>query len=114
MAGLGWQGKNLLLVNRRVGPRLRLVTVLTDLELEPDGPTTNRCGKCIECVKACPAGALKGTPFGDGYAAREDAYDLAACTKFMEKELNRQPDTADWLCGLCIRSCPYGRGAKPY
>jgi epoxyqueuosine reductase QueG len=55
MAGLGWQGKSLLLINPEYGPRVRLVTVLTDMPLTPDRPIENRCGKCLECVKACPA-----------------------------------------------------------
>ena len=45
-AGIGWQGKSLLVVNPEFGPRLRLVTVLTDAPLAPDEPLTNRCGAC--------------------------------------------------------------------
>ncbi len=59
MAGLGWQGKSLLLINPEYGPRVRLVTILTDMPLTPDGPVKNRCGACLECVQACPASAIK-------------------------------------------------------
>jgi len=60
VAGLGWQGKSLLIVSPRFGPRLRLSTVLTDMPMEPDGPIPNRCGECHVCIEACPAGAIKG------------------------------------------------------
>ncbi len=52
-AGLGWQGKSLLLVTPKHGPRVRLVTVLTDLDLPPDEPVKNRCGTCTACADAC-------------------------------------------------------------
>ena len=54
MAGLGWQGKSLLLVNPEYGPRIRLATILTDAPLEPDSPMDNRCGDCTRCADACP------------------------------------------------------------
>ena len=112
MAGLGWQGKSLLLVNPEVGPRIRLVTILTDLDLPPDQPLPNGCGKCRECEKACPAGAIKGTPFGEGYAAREDAWDMTACTGVMKADFNHRPEVTPWICGLCIKACPIGRKRK--
>ena len=112
MSGLGWQGKSLLLINPRVGPRLRLTTILTDLELPADQPLPNRCGQCRECVKACPAGAIKGTPFGDGYKNREEAWDLSACTRKLAEDFSQRPGINSMICGLCIKACPFGRLVK--
>ncbi|MBF0529431.1 MAG: DUF1847 domain-containing protein, partial [Deltaproteobacteria bacterium] len=114
MAGLGWQGKSLLLVNPNVGPRLRVVTILTDAPLEADQPLPNGCGKCLECATACPAGAIKGTPFGQGYQTRAEAWDIAACTRQLES-FNVRPGLKDhFICGLCIKPCPIGRIDKEY
>ncbi|OQW96708.1 MAG: 4Fe-4S ferredoxin, partial [Desulfobacteraceae bacterium A6] len=60
MAGIGWQGKNLLLITAKYGSRVRLVTVLTNTPLKVDSPVKNRCGECTMCRDACPVGAIKG------------------------------------------------------
>ena len=54
-AGLGWIGKNGLLISTDYGPRLSLATVLTDAPLEPDAPMEHSlCGECMLCMKHCP------------------------------------------------------------
>jgi len=65
MAGLGWQGKSLLIINPKYEPRVRYATFLTDLPLTPDEPIENKCGKCKQCIKACPVGAIKNLSFTD-------------------------------------------------
>ena len=107
MAGLGWQGKSLLLVNPEHGPRIRLVTVLTDAPLTADVPIENRCGDCVSCVEACPAGAIKGVSTKDHYGSREEAVDLQSCLDQLA-EFMRLPGITDTVCGLCIKACPYG------
>src|SRR5512146_302083 len=60
-AGLGWIGKNGLLISPSYGPRLSLGTVLTDAPLEPDRPIeSSRCGKCLLCIEYCPSKAITG------------------------------------------------------
>ncbi len=108
MAGLGWQGKSLLLVNPRYGPRIRLVTVLTDSLLNVDGPIENGCGQCTLCRDACPAGAIKGVPTKDHYKSREEAIDLQLCTQKLN-EFSKLPGVEATICGICIRVCPFGR-----
>ena len=81
LAGIGWQGKSLLIVSPQYGPRIRLSTILTDMPLSSDKPVRNRCGTCNECTKACPASAIKNIRTEDRYANREDALHFRRCVE---------------------------------
>lgn len=107
-AGLGWQGKSLLLVTPNFGPRVRLATVLTDLPLEPGAPLKNRCGTCRECAKACPAQAIRNVSTTDHYERREDAVELRQChAKLLQ--FKERPEIGYTFCGVCIAACPFGK-----
>lgn len=108
MAGLGWQGKSLLLVTPRFGPRVRLSSVLTDLPLEFDSPIRNRCGNCTECTEACPAGAIRNVNTGFHYSRRDEALDLDKCHKHLLGYV-KVPGVEYTFCGQCIPVCPFGR-----
>jgi len=112
MAGIGWQGKSLLLVTPEFGPRVRLVTVLTDAPLAVDDPLKSRCGTCDQCKQACPAGAIKGTPSEERYASREDAVDIGRCAGKLVNEFSKMPEIGASICGLCIKACPFSRIEK--
>lgn len=109
MAGLGWQGKSLLLVNPQYGPRIRLVTVLTDALLNIDGPIKNRCGKCMRCRDACPVGAIKGIGTKQHYRNRSEAIYLGRCAEKLAGEFSKLPNVGSPICGICIKVCPFGR-----
>lgn len=94
-AGLGWWGRNNLLVTSEYGSQVRLVTVLTDLELEPDPPTAEDCGDCCACVEACPAGAI---------AFDREKFDLPACHKKL-REFSNHRGFGQLICGLCLKAC---------
>jgi epoxyqueuosine reductase len=111
MAGLGWQGKSLLLINPEYGPRVRLVTVLTDMSLIPDQPIKNRCGNCLECVQACPASAIKNASTDSFYPNREVAVDLEKCHQKLI-EFRAFPGINTRICGVCIKVCPFGKRKK--
>lgn len=97
-AGLGWRGRNNLLVSEEYGSQVRLVTVLTDLDLEEDRPTELDCGDCYDCIDACPAGAI---------SENEEEFDLAACHKKLS-EFARPENIGIYICGLCLRPCAGG------
>lgn len=112
MAGLGWQGKNLLLITPQYGSRVRLVTVLTEAPLMADAPVENRCGKCILCRDACPAKAIRGVNTVDHYKDRNEALDFARCVEKLTGEYARLPEIGTDICGICIKVCPFGRKMK--
>lgn len=108
MAGIGWQGKSLLLVNRQCGPRLRLTTVLTDMPLEPDSPVKNLCGACASCADACPAGAIRNVSTESHYESREAAVHLNRCYAKLS-DFKEMQGIGYTFCGVCIAVCPYGK-----
>lgn len=99
LAGLGWIGRNNLLVNERFGSRVRLVTVLTDLPLEIDFPTTRDCGACRACLSVCPAGAI---------SERVEDFDHIRCYEQL-RTFSKTLHFSHHICGVCVKAC---RGFK--
>ena len=93
-AGLGWQGRSLLIVSPRYGPTHRWIGVLTDMELRGSTAIPNQCGDCTLCVEVCPAGALNLVEFDDHPASREDVLDVGLCK-------------GDDGCTECLTVCPW-------
>jgi len=101
LAGLGVFGKNSLLLSTKFGPRIRLVSVVTDAPLAAGKPLdVDLCKDCDKCIRACPAGALKG----------ERVVDKLRCDTH-HAEVGKQLQLEDWdqICGVCIRVCPVGQ-----
>jgi epoxyqueuosine reductase QueG len=94
-AGVGWLGRNNLLVTPDYGAQVRLVTVLTDLDLAPDRPVENGCAECRACVSACPAHAI-----GESAAEFKNLDCFALLKEFRSKRYVSQ-----YICGLCVRAC---------
>lgn len=95
LAGLGWIGRNNLLVNKRLGSDFRLVSILTDMPLKTDRPVKEGCGECVSCVKVCPAGAIKKEP---------SSFDHLACFNKL-KEFQKKRLVDQYICGVCVRVC---------
>jgi len=108
-SGLGWVGKNGLLINRQYGSKLCWATVLTDAPLPVDEPTgRSECGDCDLCVKHCPSGAIKGEHWSLNDPLRELVrYDKCRALKVGKTALASKPN-----CGFCITVCPYSRRRK--
>jgi epoxyqueuosine reductase QueG len=105
-AGLGWIGRNGLLINPEYGPRLSFATVLTDAPLQTNHPIeTSQCGDCKLCVEFCPSEAITGNEW-----SRDNPY--TELVKFKDCRNHKKGRTAfkdKPNCGLCITICPYGR-----
>jgi epoxyqueuosine reductase QueG len=110
LAGLGWIGKNDLLINRYYGGRLRFATVLTDFDLRANQKIEpNRCGRCHICAQACPAEAIKDTRLKDYPSSREEVLYFERCRQKLENDFARGLNLGKPICGICIKVCPFSR-----
>lgn len=110
--GLGWTGKNTLLINPEQGSFHFIAIILTDLLIEPDAPETDHCGNCSLCVDTCPTGAL------------EHPYELnpSKCLSYLTiekkavlpEELQDKFNNRIYGCDICQDICPYNRLAVPH
>jgi epoxyqueuosine reductase QueG len=108
-AGLGWVGKNALLITPQFGPRIRLATVLTDMPLPVGEPiTAGRCGECTACACACPARAIQGVEWQAGLE-RDLLVDARACLNTARGLLRERVGADNAVCGVCVAVCPTGR-----
>ena len=106
-AGLGWIGKNCLLVTQKYGSAVRLSSLLTDAPLHFDTTITeSRCGKCAICVNRCPAKALTGELWTPG-TSREALFFKEKCKKTQLQRMKQATGIETDLCGLCFAVCPY-------
>ena len=94
-AGIGWIGRNNLLVSSEFGARQRLLTVLTNMPLKPDKPVPWGCGECRACLSSCPSRSIKERP--------ED-FDHVGCFQMM-KVLVKKAGINQNICGLCVKAC---------
>lgn len=105
LAGLGWIGKNGLFIHKEYGPRVRLGTVLTDLEVVCDSTIMkSQCGACNKCVSSCPALALTGKAWTYG-SERSQIIDAKACSEYMNQKFKHIGRGS--VCGICIKVCPH-------
>jgi epoxyqueuosine reductase QueG len=106
LAGLGWIGKNCLLITPERGPRVRWATVLTDAPLKAGGARmAERCGECRLCVDACPVKAFTGRGFSPD-EPREARFRAESCDRHF-KAMKARGESE--VCGMCLHACPYGR-----
>ena len=108
-AGVGWIGKNTLVLDRALGSYFFLAELFTDLELDAVPLATDHCGGCTRCHAACPTGAL-----GPGYTM-----DPRRCIAYLTIEhrtaipLDLRAELGNWIfgCDVCQDACPWNRDA---
>lgn len=112
-SGLGWIGKNTLLLNKNMGSFFFLAEIVCDISFDQyDGPTTDHCGTCTACIDACPTDAII-EPY---------QLDASKCISYLTIELkDKIPDEFngkmnDWIfgCDVCQDVCPWNRHSKPH
>ena len=95
-AGLGWIGRNNLLVTPEFGAKVRLVTILTNMPLTGEiGQGIAGCENCFECISACPAQAIK---------ERKEDFDHIKCFEKL-KEFQKKGYSSQYICGVCVKVC---------
>lgn len=106
-AGLGWLGKNALLLSKKQGSFFFLAELIIDLELEYDQPIANHCGTCTACIDACPTQAITQPGVVNG----------SQCISYFTIELKEELPASvkgqfeDWMfgCDICQDVCPWNR-----
>ncbi len=108
-AGVGFYGKNTMLITRRHGSWVVLGTLVTDVELEPSPPLALDCGSCTLCIEACPTGALD----------EPGALDANMCLSYVTQSARPIPDefrvelgAMVYGCDICQDACPWNRGVE--
>lgn len=111
-SGVGWVGKNSLLLNREAGSFFFLAELIIDLKLEYDGPVKDYCGTCTACIDACPTDAITDPYVVDG----------SKCISYFTIELKEEIPSSvkgkfeNWIfgCDICQDVCPWNRFSKPH
>jgi epoxyqueuosine reductase len=111
-SGLGWIGKNSLLLNKSQGSFFFLAELVIDLPLEYDGPVADYCGTCTACMDACPTQAIPLPYVVDG----------SKCISYFTIELKDEIPASvkgkfeNWIfgCDICQDVCPWNRFARPH
>lgn len=112
-AGIGWMGKNTMLIHPKAGSYFFLAELIIDLELEYSHPIKDYCGTCRRCIEACPTEAISD----EGYWM-----DGSKCISYFTIELKESiPEDykgkfENWMfgCDICQEVCPWNRFSKPH
>ena len=106
-AGIGFIGKNGLVISKEFGSYMYLGELITNLEIEPDQEVDYGCGDCTRCLEACPTSCL----IGDGTMNARRCLSFQTQDKgMMDMEFRKKIKTVIYGCDICQICCPYNRG----
>lgn len=112
-AGLGWIGKNSLLINRKIGSFLFLGELFLDMELEYEKPAyADFCGGCNRCVRSCPTGAITEPYVVNG--SKCISYYTIELKGDIPEEAKGKFENRVFGCDICQDVCPWNRMSKPH
>ncbi len=111
-SGLGWIGKNSLLLNKDRGSFFFLAEIICDLDLEYDGPVKDHCGTCTRCMDACPTDAIVANSVVD--ASKCISYLTIELKEEMPSEFSGKMENWVFGCDICQDVCPWNRFSKPH
>ncbi|MFS9450597.1 tRNA epoxyqueuosine(34) reductase QueG [Streptococcus cristatus] len=106
-AGIGFIGKNGLVISKEFGSYMFLGELITNLDIEPDQPVDYDCGDCNRCLTACPTSCL----IGDGTMNAKRCLSFQTQDKgIMDLEFRKKIKTVIYGCDICQICCPYNKG----
>lgn len=109
-AGLGWIGKNDLLIIPHAGTMFFLGEIFVDIELEYDKPMESRCGRCHRCIDNCPTHTLSTDPFDARLCL---SYQLIENRGELSESAKKAMGDTIYGCDRCQQSCPWNRFSSP-
>jgi epoxyqueuosine reductase len=111
-SGIGWIGKNSLLLNKQMGSFFFLAELIIDLELEYDGPIKDYCGTCTACMDACPTDAIPQPYVVDG--SKCISYFTIELKEAIPNEVKGKFENWIFGCDICQDVCPWNRFSSPH
>lgn len=110
-AGAGWIGKNSNLINRSMGSFFFIAEIISDLELQEDGPIKDYCGSCTACIDHCPTEAI--TPYSVDGSKCISYLTIELKDELIPKEFSGKMENWMFGCDICQDVCPWNRFASP-
>lgn len=111
-AGLGWQGKNSLLLNKKLGSFCFIGIIITDLEIPSDHIQQDHCGKCTACIDACPTGAIVMPKVIDSRKCISYWTIETKSDKKFPSEISTNLNSWLFGCDICQDVCPWNKKVK--
>jgi len=112
LSGLGWIGKNSLLINKKMGSYFFLAEIICDLKLEYDNEVSDHCGKCTKCIDACPTDAIREAKVID--ANKCISYLTIENKENIPSEFNKKLKDFIFGCDICQDVCPWNRFSRAH